>query len=324
MRPTVDIGQMKNNIIRELIKFNEDKEDQYDKIASLDAPLTSYKSIYASPVRNLCDDELNNVYLDSVFALIGLAKYTSIFGRTYDFDEIEELIENDTAIFVGAFLAKMNWLIASKCTTFKLYNPSEHVITAMQRNQYLADQAAWIRRSNMSLDQISMLTQLGCIPNIECCRTHDTKSLAYALQPIKAGTPLIRSTTGPTVYDYSRKIDRQPTSWLYYDKECDCQACTEDWYKMLRKPTENKGELWKEMCSILGEWEGHSGAPNYPDEKVISRVKKLVARTWIEYPMPSAMYVHVVRIMKMIFFIFFTSSEIIASSSDLHEIRISE
>ncbi|KAJ8669783.1 hypothetical protein QAD02_001042 [Eretmocerus hayati] len=308
MRPTVDINQLKDNIVIELKKFSADKEGietlkqqkdttrvfkgQYDEIASLDAPLTSYKSIYASPVRNLCDDETNNVYRDSAFALIGLAKYTSIFGRTYDFDEIEKLMENDTAIFVGAFLARISWIISSKCSTFKLYDPGEHVLIAQQRNRLLKGEAAWIRKINISLDPISMLTPQGCIPNIGCCRTYGTQNLAYALQPIKAGTPLIISTTGPSVYDYSKTIDRQPTSWLYYDKECDCQACTEDWYKMLRKPTENQGELWEEMCSILGEWEAHSGTPNYPNEKVLSRVKKLVARTWIEYPMPSAILIN--------------------------------
>ncbi|KAJ8675548.1 hypothetical protein QAD02_011334 [Eretmocerus hayati] len=144
---------------------------------------------------------------------------------------------------------------------------------------------------------MTMLTLYGCLPNAETCLTIGHKSVMYALQPIKAGTPLIHYSKSPTIYD-SSKLFRQLKHQQLYQSICDCRACTENWPDCLHEgdgidvPVTIYRPLKKFLCeskAIKREWEtqmSHNN-PSYPDLKLMNRARNCARKSWKFFPVPS-------------------------------------
>ncbi|KAJ8670006.1 hypothetical protein QAD02_001265 [Eretmocerus hayati] len=275
---------------------------------------TSYKSVYTIPVRNLYDDDMEFAIRSSTFALIGLAKYTNLFNSKYNFSDMKRLMKNDTAIFVGALLLKFNIAITSICDKIDLVDPTREDYTTVSELT-VRDPKMDIMQTNCFLRASTMLHLNGCMPNVDVCLSHDVKFIIYALQPIKKGTKLIRLHP-VSIYNYSPKSKRQARHQMYYNCPCDCQACTENWFEsslggpfFASSGNVFSEELTNEMMSIREDFETNFRKPNYPDIKVVSRAKDLLAKVWIQLDMPSPMTIYAVLLLVTIIHGFHRPSE---------------
>ncbi|KAJ8675549.1 hypothetical protein QAD02_011335 [Eretmocerus hayati] len=148
---------------------------------------------------------------------------------------------------------------------------------------------------------MTMLCLLGCIPNADIARTIRHKSLMYALQPIKVGTPLIIYNASPTIYRSTPKLLRQIKHQMLYKVPCECRACTENWTEESMKSTDfcyasgvnltALGLFMQEYESIMTEWETNVSPhkPSYPDLRIVTRANNLAREAWKHIPVQSAM-----------------------------------
>ncbi|KAJ8670005.1 hypothetical protein QAD02_001264 [Eretmocerus hayati] len=274
---------------------------------------TNYRSVYTIPVRNLPDDDMEYCIRSSSLTLIGLAKYTNLFGSVYSFKDIKRLMKNEAAIFVGALLLKFNIAITSICDTIELVDPSKEDYSTGKELTVLDPYQSL--QTNCFLRASTMLALNGCMPNTDICISHNIKFVMYALQPIKKGTKLVLFHS-VSIYDYTPKSKRQARHQQYYDCPCDCRACNENWFEsdlggLFIAPSGNaySQELDDEMMAMRLEYETNFQKPNYPDLKIVSRAKDLLAKMWIQLDMPSPMMMHAVPLLMTIIQGFFKPSE---------------
>ncbi|KAJ8674936.1 hypothetical protein QAD02_010722 [Eretmocerus hayati] len=264
----------------------------------------SYKTILALSTWDLTQEELEVYVPCSTYVLLGLARFTKIFKKTYHFNEIEELIvKNAVAGFVASFLLKICTLFNAGCTLLRLIDPIEEDGSEKELRNINGAALNLFRCSVFNVS--TMLTSIGCIPNVLSHRTIDHKFVILALLPIKKGTRLILfGQSNPSIFYSKPKSERQSMHYNYYKCPCICQACTEDWpvdFNELNTKTVDYSdcelqELEKfrnDLKSVMNQWNTHLLArkPNYPDIKTVNKVKSLVTASWKYFPLPSIMMI---------------------------------
>ncbi|KAJ8675551.1 hypothetical protein QAD02_011337 [Eretmocerus hayati] len=234
----------------------------------------------------------------SAITLLGLAKFSSILERNYEFNEIEKLMRDEKAILVGCLLVKLSAARVKGCATVKLLDSTLKDGSYEEKGRDYKKNDEECRSPVFNI--MTMFTLSGCLPNIDTCRTIGHKSVMFALRPIKAGTPLTLFNQSPlSVYHDTPKQRRQLGHKQMYKCPCNCRACTENWPENLDKaldfihaPGINLQAVKKfksEHDSIMDEWHTNmqTHKPAFPDLKFISRLNKCAREAWKHIPEPS-------------------------------------
>ncbi|KAJ8670037.1 hypothetical protein QAD02_001296 [Eretmocerus hayati] len=269
------------------------RDDECKKGLSPEGKFEDYRSIYSQSMRPYKRKDFEWYGENATMALLGLAKYSKIFGRSYNFTEIKKLIKKDDAMFAGALIFKFGMVIYSRLTNIKLNSPSGSLSdfkdTSITENSQVSS----------SLKSLGFLNIFGCAPNARNCPTNGNKHMMYALHPIEKGTPLITSMC--SIYSFVPKSQRQAIYKDFYHRPCECQACQENWLdgqtdmdrnlvnyalQKISQPTiVNKIEReFEEIRKIMDE---RYYEPNHPDIKLLLRTRDLVKTSWKYFPMPS-------------------------------------
>ncbi|KAJ8675528.1 hypothetical protein QAD02_011314 [Eretmocerus hayati] len=140
---------------------------------------TNYKSIFTLVIRDVVKSEWKRCLDTTIAVLVGLAKFTKILGKTYDFKDMTKLIDDDKAILVGALLLKLNITISTGCPLVRLVDPN--------RSDINHDESDFRGTLNHSFPLATLHTSEGCIPNVDSYRTHGNQFVICALRPIEAG-----------------------------------------------------------------------------------------------------------------------------------------
>ncbi|KAJ8669789.1 hypothetical protein QAD02_001048, partial [Eretmocerus hayati] len=291
-----ELKQIMKNHLKDMVTYQNVMVELFDlwksKIEeeSLSNKIEEHHIIYTLPHCNVDGLELAWRIDTSTITLMGLANFSSIFGRSYDFNEIEELMNNDSAVFAGAILLKLFIVMNAKCCSFPLVDPCEEA----ERGSSSPDESDHIGPI-LSFKSFGFLTTTTCCPNVKSYLTLNNRYIMYSLHPIKKGSPL--STSLKSVYDEVPKLKRQTRFKNMYGRMCDCQACVENWSEICAKEdvfkfvfggeSEIDCELMKELRSLLDEVDAKIHKLNFPDAKFLTRSKQLVARSWKHFPMPS-------------------------------------
>lgn len=67
----------------------------------------TFSSLYSLSGQTITDDMDARNIPDAVKMLLAFAKYSNLFGERNKFKNIEEILENDDAIFIGALILKL-------------------------------------------------------------------------------------------------------------------------------------------------------------------------------------------------------------------------
>ncbi|KAJ8669790.1 hypothetical protein QAD02_001049 [Eretmocerus hayati] len=267
--------------------------------------MTDPKIVYNLPTRNFQGDELQCCLEASVLILMGLAKYSSIFGKTYDFSEIGKLAADKLAVFSGALILKLFFITNTRKSIMNLVDPCDNANAENKGIPYSLFDRAWYEKpvNSFSVQVFGRLTITGCIPNVKCFLTHSNRCVMCSLSPIKKGSRLVSS--GSSIYELATKSDRQALHQSMYQRPCNCPACAEDWLPVLQdrdkfieifKAKLSLGKpLYDEINSIDKEIKEKAHKLNFPDPKLLSRAKNLVIDTWEHFPMPSMITVKAVQ-----------------------------
>ncbi|KAJ8670022.1 hypothetical protein QAD02_001281 [Eretmocerus hayati] len=260
---------------------------------------TDYRSVYTLRCRKFAKKELDECIRNASVALMGLAKYSNIFGKKYALDEVNTLMKNDAAIFVGALLLKFNFVTISMLTTARLPDPSERY-----KDSYSSESVG----SDLILNPITLMALRGCVPNIQSCIVSGVKVGTFALQPIKKGTKLCLFGRG-NIYDGTSKRERQAKYFKFYNSQCVCEAYTKNWPDILDDsnklaavyipksgPVAAK-ELRGEINAITAELRANDHKPNQPDHKLVRRIGELVPRIWEHFSLPAPETIRTVKLM---------------------------
>ncbi|KAJ8675550.1 hypothetical protein QAD02_011336 [Eretmocerus hayati] len=261
----------------------------------------NYKTILATKSLPVKRENLNFHTGSPVLALLGLAKFTTIFERSFSFNEIQKLMKNETAILTGCLLVKLSSVLFTGCGSINLVDPAvEDGSYGETKPAYEMNAQEWVIRKCYMSHITTMLALYGCIPNADSCRTIGHKSLLYALQPIKAGTPIMTYNKSLSIYLEVPKEVRQHQLRLFYGFSCECRACKENWpEKMLEMPPlfaftpgTNFAALtrfMKESESIRKECDDNMYAhkPGFPDLKLMTRANNCAREVWKHMPVPS-------------------------------------
>ncbi|KAJ8669791.1 hypothetical protein QAD02_001050 [Eretmocerus hayati] len=236
-----------------------------------------------------------------------LAKYSTVFGETYDFDEIDQLMKNDSVVFSGALILRLCLLIGTKTISLYLIDPGEET-DAMTVERSLTQHRPANNTPTFYTELFGFFTVSGCVPNGIHHLTYANRAITYSLSPIKKGSPIICSPA--SIYKLIPKAERQAIHKNIYMRPCDCQACSEDWSEFLtdkEKFTEQfiakpsiGYELTNKKKEIDEEIVAKSGRVNFPDPKLISKAFEFVTESWKHFPMPSMMTVRAVQSLEML------------------------
>ncbi|KAJ8670029.1 hypothetical protein QAD02_001288 [Eretmocerus hayati] len=275
-----------------------------------DEEIANYKNIFSLPTRNLEKYDFDACLKSAVIALAGLARFTKLFDTSYDYTEIKKLMKNDLAVFVGALLAKYAIIITSRCAQINLFDPDEK---SDEMNSGLG--TLFPRRENSSpLNSLSVLGQftiLNCIPNVMKTYTHNNKFIAFALHPIKKGEKLTSSVA--CMYQRTPKLVRQAKYQKLYNRPCDCQACTENWFEtpgsdgsqgipVSESDLPTAREILDETHAVFYDWDKKGSKLNHPDIKLLTRASNVVEKAWVHFPPPSPFSVNaLIQLMKLSF-----------------------
>ncbi|KAJ8669792.1 hypothetical protein QAD02_001051 [Eretmocerus hayati] len=260
----------------------------------------NYNMIYSQPIRNFDADELKANIEIAVLTLMCLAKYSTVFGKTYDFDEIDNLMKNDCAIFSGALILRLYLLIATKTSSLYLIDPSKETLMDVKNSNR---PRSVVSTPTFYTELFGSFTVSGCISNATHHLTYANRAITYSLSHIKKGSPIICSQA--CIYNLVPKAERQAVHKKIYRRPCDCQACSEDWSDILAD-VENLGKSWKAAPSIGRalmykkeeidkEIKAKYDRMNFPDPKLISKTIEFVTESWKHFPMPSLMTVRAVQ-----------------------------
>ncbi|KAJ8674932.1 hypothetical protein QAD02_010718 [Eretmocerus hayati] len=263
----------------------------------------SYRMILASSLWSFTQEDLKMYTECSTFVLLGLARFTKIFKKTYYFDEIEQLVtKNDGARFVASFLLKISVLLGTGCTLVRLIDPIQEDGSEIELKNEDGTDVPLFRSPVFNV--LTMLASIGCIPNVSSHRTIDHKFVMLALQPIKKGTRLISfGKSDFSIFNRKPKSERQSMHYDHYRCSCNCQACTEDWPVALDEIAASEAIIYSEsqlhdvkkflsdLESLISQWDTHTIAhkPNYPDIKTVNKLKSMVAASWKYFSLPSRM-----------------------------------
>ncbi|KAJ8675556.1 hypothetical protein QAD02_011342 [Eretmocerus hayati] len=281
---------------------------------------TSYKDASTLPI-NFEKKDLEWSAKGAIIALAGLAKYTKILGKNYDFTELRKLMKDDMAMAVGALLLKFNiTILFSGCPRVGLIDPNDEQDNLNRRIRV----SPYGKKSEKQWSYCFPIMILhginGCIPNVDRYLTYGNKFILCPLQPIKSGDQLILFSKSKSIWGLSKKSDRQSDHISVYGRLCNCQACVE-WSKTLDNdkkvanhavselhcPTTRK--LWQKRNSIISDWKTNILKPNFPDLKMLIRVIDLVSETSKELAMPSVLIMKSVGILAIVSRLFYSPSE---------------
>ncbi|KAJ8670046.1 hypothetical protein QAD02_001305 [Eretmocerus hayati] len=216
-----------------------------------------------------------------------------MFGRSYDYDEIEELMMNDAAVFAGAFIFKFCWVLTTRLSSVRLFDPSEPDLE---------------KRTNVTpsetIKSLGYLFPLSCIPNSRMIGAGN-RQLMYALSLIKKGTVL--TTSVASIYESIPKSKRQAIIFDFYNRTCQCPACTENWLES--RPDDKsfqasidedlkKFDHTPELNSLFKKIAAKAEKSNNSiDMKFLTRIKLLVEKSWDHFCLPSYPLVRATTIM---------------------------
>ncbi|KAJ8670026.1 hypothetical protein QAD02_001285 [Eretmocerus hayati] len=213
-------------------------------------------------------------------------------------------MEDETAIFMAAFLCKLEMINKGRVQQVKQFDPSQSGCEI-------------IIPTNNSIILAGMLAPISCAPNVESVRTLKNRSFMYALEPIKAGTQIFLSIYSSTIYTNALKFQRDMNHQMFHRHPCDCKACTDEWSEKLNNPNEfpmipdEKSDLFEElseeMCSIRRDMQASPlNKLGIVDFEIIVRIRTLIAKSWEHFPMPSQITCDMVKLMMELFEAFFS------------------
>ncbi|KAJ8673528.1 hypothetical protein QAD02_005436 [Eretmocerus hayati] len=210
------------NKLEAQVKDLDQRKDCRNQDLIISETFSSFATLYLTPTRQFTKMELNSCVRCGSLYLIGLAK--SILNTSYDIFDIKQLMMDDTAIFIGALLCKLELINKGKIMQVQQYDPSPAMSATVP--------------TNISTLLTALLTSISCMPNVRFCSTSQNKFVMYALQPIKTGDQLFSSIHLSSIYDNSTKAQRNHIIRSFYRDSCDCEACMEDWTEKLSQSNE--------------------------------------------------------------------------------------
>ncbi|KAJ8675526.1 hypothetical protein QAD02_011312 [Eretmocerus hayati] len=287
---------------------------------------TNYKSILTLTIREADKTEWQHC-IDSTFTvLVGLAKFTKILGKTYDFKDMTKLIKDDKAVLIGALLLRFNMVLGNGCPIVRLVDPNRSDEDHELNCKFGAP-------CNHTFPLAALHTLEGCIPNVELYPSHENQYVVCAIRPIKAGEKLTSYIKSISIWHVHTKLERQARHSETYGCACNCQACIEDWSDSLHNMTNSMTlelktpvglKLWEERNSIVLDWDANNHKMNFPDSKIVSRAANLVNTAWKEFSMPSAIMLRSVYILMDVLRAFHDPSEICVKDPSLRNLINSE
>ncbi|KAJ8669785.1 hypothetical protein QAD02_001044 [Eretmocerus hayati] len=218
--------------------------------------LKEYQIIYTLPLRKVSPTELDWLVEVSIFTLMGIAKWSTLFNTTYNFDEVGKLMNDDVAVFAGAYIFKIFMSINSRCTTIRFAGP--YTDDNAEDKPNLPEDLSERFQLCYSLRSLGFLTTTGCVPNVQNFFTYCNRHVIYAIGPIKKGETLVASIV--SFFDGHSKAQRQASYQNSYSRSCDCRACKENWSDILGD--ERSFKIWLIDPSEEGGIEGKNFSIN--------------------------------------------------------------
>ncbi|KAJ8670021.1 hypothetical protein QAD02_001280 [Eretmocerus hayati] len=262
----------------------------------------SYKTLCRTSTCTLTDAVLQDKIRFCSSLLIGLAE--PVLRTPYDPYQLKKLMKNDDAIFLGAFLLKLNIINSGRIHQVKCNDAHNDGCHKPTINLIVLSQ---------------LLIPLSCTPNVGFGHSYGNKCYIYAIEPIKEGTQLFSSLWLSSIYYNTPKAQRDLTWKSFYNFPCDCRACTENWCEKLYNPAKKEPmrkskasiakEIMSEMESIKREMKtGRLSRMKLVDNQLVYRIRNLIAKAWQKFPMPSHITFEAVKLMIQIFEMFFSYS----------------
>ncbi|KAJ8675554.1 hypothetical protein QAD02_011340 [Eretmocerus hayati] len=302
-------------------------KNQRSKSDLLIENFSNYKGIFTLPIINIQQDHLKTCTERATCALVGLAKYTKILDRSYDFKEMKDLMKGDKAMLVGAMLLKIFLLLTCSSPSVRLIDPTEQDVGIKDKGD-----------SNDSYNHLICLmtahTLSGCMTNVDSFYTYGNKTALCAIRPIKTGEKLILNAKSEAIWYNKTKSARQSSHRRAYGFSCKCQACTENWSNVLDNVNKLTNQLvaemhcastvklWNENNAIALDWKNNRNKPSYPDANIVLRAIGLAKTSWKGLSMPSTIIVRSVLLLIKILRIFYNPSEIYSKMPQLREEEI--
>ncbi|KAJ8670023.1 hypothetical protein QAD02_001282 [Eretmocerus hayati] len=254
-----------------------------------DENFLSYKTLLLTRARNLTMQDLDGCLYSSCFGLLGLVK--PVLKVTYDPSDIKKLMKDETAVFMGALLLKLQAIHINRSKMAKQWNP---VPDGSGEDPAIS-----------STVLTSRLTPISCTPNVGHCPTSNNKFFMYAIEPIKVGDQLFSSIADSSIYCNATKPERQFIHSAYYKSFCDCRACTDNWDRILypaKAPSIHsaKAAILDELTAEFNEIKKKSRIHSFRrmgliDSQLIDSARKLMIRAWEHFPMPSRFTFEVIK-----------------------------
>ncbi|KAJ8682884.1 hypothetical protein QAD02_018676 [Eretmocerus hayati] len=258
------------------------------KSFSTDGKVEDYKRIY-SLRGGLYPHELEEYSKVSSLIVVLLAKHSSILGNRYEYHQIEKLMKNEEAITLGALLLKTSKIVVLNCQGVWGYNdlcrnnPGGGMCTSecCGKKAYMAP--------SMSL------IPLSCCPNVSRGVMNDDRGITFTLSPIKKGDQLFSSIY--SVYKLAPKAQRQKVYRKRYGRDCECQACENDWTEadFLTERTIESFMSESKMMEKFNAAKTSRAMKRNSDIGTLLQMKELVQEAWKYYALPSDILINSVK-----------------------------
>ncbi|KAJ8680075.1 hypothetical protein QAD02_015862 [Eretmocerus hayati] len=184
--------------------------------------VNTFRAIYTLKSEMSNKSNLQQMSIYACRCLLVLAKFSSFFGRDEKFDCVQDLLQNDTAIFVGSLILKL-----LKITMFNghVYRGIDYPVHEQSETHEDFDS-----KLGRSVAPLYNLINHSCYPNARRIFTRDWKIIVLCVLPIKKNDQIFETYKG-CFYEES-KSDRLKTM-REYEFVCHCRACRENWPTML-------------------------------------------------------------------------------------------
>ncbi|KAJ8682886.1 hypothetical protein QAD02_018678 [Eretmocerus hayati] len=257
-----------------------------------DLKLEGYKHFY-SLRGNAFPDEDAKLIRHAALSLVGLAKYSSIFGSKFNSKNIDRLMRDDDAVYIGALFLKtsrimvlnlhMTFLQSEDCKTPRHY---QQIYKASICTSECCGKDALVALKASSIT-------ISCCPNVDRCWTYNNSSLVYALKPIKKGEQLTYGIK--SIYcSYAPISERQKVFRKRYGFDCDCEACVANWTEKDFKdvlPKHFPPKMTRVMTEFL-ELRERMGSKPDEDIQLLAKTKEILEEFWKYLSLPSSLLIH--------------------------------
>ncbi|KAJ8669786.1 hypothetical protein QAD02_001045 [Eretmocerus hayati] len=234
------------------------------------------------PMFKFCKEEMEwNVDI-VVLALLRLAKYSNLFRRKYDPNEIKKILEDDEALIAGAILLRICLVLNTKGVYPQLIDP-----------RIEPEEAGSEEDSVNSYTRIfELLITWTCILNVHLQITDSNKSVCTTICPVSAGSPIFCSAA--SIYDFMPELKRQAEIKKMYKITCHCKACQENWLETIRDNERFEASLRvnpladNDLVDVIRKFNTRKDLETFPlEELMFAKAVDIVKQLWEQFPMPS-------------------------------------